>query len=105
MTKPSQTNEVRELRNLLAAVLDALTLPYDADDYQRRLTDRAGWAHTVVKAVVDSNREDIGWNADFLRSKLAAEQADAEAKTVRASVDAQFPVVAAFLATERGEDR
>ena len=74
----TQTTEARELRDLLAAVLDALTLPHDVDDYQQRLTNRAGWAHTVIKAVVDSDREDVGWNADFLRSKLTAEQADAE---------------------------
>jgi phosphoglycerate-specific signal transduction histidine kinase len=101
MTKPTQTSEARELRDLLAAVLDALTLPYDVDDYQQRLTNRAGWAHTVIKAVVDSDREDVGWNADFLRAKLAAEEADAEAKAVRRSVDRAFPAVAAFLADER----
>lgn len=78
MTQTTRTVEARALRDLLAAVLDALTLPYDVDDYEQRLTNRAGWAHTVIKAVVDSDREDVGWNADFLRAKLTAEKAGAE---------------------------
>lgn len=103
--QPTSNNEARDLRQLLAVVLDALTLDYAVDNYDERIRDRAGWAHTVIKAVVDSDREDVGWNADFLRSKLTAEQADAEAKAVRRSVDCAFPTVAAFLADERGEGR
>lgn len=69
--------EARELRDLLAAIREALGLPFDADGYDRRLISRAGWAQTVMAAVLDDPGEDIGWNADFLRSKLTAEQARA----------------------------
>ncbi|MFJ9376803.1 hypothetical protein [Streptomyces sp. NPDC101455] len=97
----SPATEVHDLRQLLAVVLEALTLPHNAANYERRLTDRAGWAQTVLTAVTNGKSTDVGWEADFLRSKLTAEQADAEAKAVRASVDRAFPVVAAFLADER----
>ncbi|WP_406457072.1 hypothetical protein OH768_24835 [Streptomyces sp. NBC_01622] len=97
--------EARELRRLLAVVLDAITLDYAAPDYERRLADRAGWAHTVLTAVTDGTSNDIGWEADFLRSKLTAEETEAADKAVRASVDRAFPTVAAFLADERGEGK
>ncbi|MEU8713598.1 hypothetical protein [Streptomyces sp. NPDC048663] len=103
MTTPTPSTENHDLRQLLAVVLDALTPPYETPDFPRRLEDRAGWAATTIKAALADNPADIGWNADFLRGRLAAEQADAEARAVRASVDAQFPVIAAFLAAERGE--
>ncbi|MGW7239714.1 hypothetical protein ACWGJB_30990 [Streptomyces sp. NPDC054813] len=105
MTKPTASSENHDLRQLLTVVLDALTPPYDAADYPRRLEDRAGWAATTIKAALAEDPADIGWNADFLRGRLAAEQADAEAKAVRASVDAQFPVIAAFLADDREAGR
>jgi hypothetical protein len=73
---PAAHPEARELRELLAAVREALTLPFDTDDYDRRLIARAGWAHTVMAAVLDDTTEDVGWNADFLRSKLTADSAD-----------------------------
>ncbi|MEV6546408.1 hypothetical protein [Streptomyces sp. NPDC051665] len=100
-TGTTTVGEARELRRLLAVVLDAITLDYAAPDYERRLADRAGWAHTVLTAVNNGTSNDIGWEADFLRSKLTAEQADADAKAVRRSVDRAFPTVAAFLADER----
>ncbi|MGX9887327.1 hypothetical protein [Streptomyces sp. NPDC002276] len=99
------SNEARDLRGLLAVVLDTLTLDYAVDNYDERIRDRAGWAHTVLTAVTDGTSTDIGWEADFLRSKLTAEQADAEAKAARRSIDRAFPDVAAFLADERGEGR
>lgn len=92
-----------ELRQLLAVVLDALTLPYDTPDYNARILERAGLARTVVQGALTEEPADIGWEADYLRRKLAAEQADAEKKAVCASVDRAFPVVARFLAEERGE--
>lgn len=117
MTQPTQTAEARDLRELLAVVLDALTLPYAVDNYDERIKDRAGWARTVLVAVTDGTSTDIGWEADFLRSKLAAEEAEAgdvvrdrlsptpEDEAVRRSVDHAFPVVARFLANERGEQQ
>jgi hypothetical protein len=103
---PSRSDE--PLRTLLSVVLEALTLPYDAPDYDRRLLERAATARVVIHAALDEGPADVAWNTDYLRSKLTAEQADAEREAVRRSVDAQFPVVAAFLErdrAERGEQR
>jgi len=72
--KPIQSAEVRDLRNLLAAVLDALTLDYAVDDYDQRIKDRAGIAKVVVRDVLDAPDRG-GWNADWLRSKLREEEA------------------------------
>jgi hypothetical protein len=101
MTKPAPAAENRDLRQLLAAVREAVALDCDTPDYDQRMSDRLILVRVVVGSVLDDPSEDPGWNADWLRSKLAAEQADAEAKAVRASVDRAFPVVAAFLAEER----
>ncbi|MFF1732037.1 hypothetical protein [Streptomyces sp. NPDC058247] len=68
------------IRELLDVVLDALTLPYDAPDYDRRILDRAATAHTVARATLDEDPADVGWNVDYLRQKLAAEQTAAEAR-------------------------
>ncbi len=99
VTNPSA--EARELRQLLAAVLDALTLDYGVDGYDERLKERAG----LAKVVIRDGLNEPAWNADWLHSKLRAEETDAEAKAVRRSVDRAFPTVAAFLADERGEGR
>lgn len=103
--KPATSTEVRDLRSLLTAVRDAVALDYDTPDYDKRMSDRLILVRAVVGSVVDDLSEDVGWNADWLRGKLAAEQADAAAKAVRTSVDNQFPAVAAFLADERGEGK
>ncbi|MBZ3907320.1 hypothetical protein [Streptomyces griseiscabiei] len=67
-----------DLRALLAVVLEALTLPYGADDYDRRILERAALTRTVVAAALAEAPADLAWNADYLSGKLAAEQADAE---------------------------
>ena len=100
-TVPATAGEARDLRELLAVVLDAITLDYAADNYEHRLIARTGWAHTVLTAVNDGTSTDIGWEADFLRSKLTAEETEAAKKAARRSVDRAFPVVAAFLVDER----
>lgn len=93
--------EARDLRHLLAVVLDALTLDFVVDNYDERLKERACLARVVIRDGLD----EPGWNADWLHSKLRAEEADADAKAVRHSVDRAFPTVAAFLNAERGEGR
>ncbi|MFJ2568159.1 hypothetical protein ACIO02_35440 [Streptomyces sp. NPDC087568] len=65
--------EVRDLRALLTVVLDALTLPHDVPDYEARILDRAAWARTM-RAALDEDPRDLGWNVDYLRAKLAAEE-------------------------------
>lgn len=94
-----------ELRQLLVVVLEALTLPYDTDGYDRRILERAALTRTVVGAALAEDPADLTWNTDYLRGKLRAEESDA---AVRRSVDEQFPAVARFLADERagrGEER
>jgi hypothetical protein len=75
--KPTPTSEARDLRALLAVVLDAITLPYDTPDYDERIKERAGLAKVVIRDGLDVP-DRIGWNADWLRSKLTAEQAEAD---------------------------
>jgi hypothetical protein len=101
--KPVASTEARDLRQLLEAVRGAVALDYDTPDYDKRMSDRLSLVRVVVSSVLDDTGEDIGWNADWLRSKLRAEETEAAEKAVRRSVDAQYPAIAAFLATERGE--
>lgn len=80
--KPTPTSEARDLRALLDVVLDALTLDYAADDYDERIKERAGLAQVVIRDGLNEP-DRIGWNTDWLRSKLTAEQADAEARAAK----------------------
>lgn len=101
--EPSDPGDARDLRQLLAAVLDALTLPHDTPGYGQRLAERAMWARIAINGALEENPADIGWEADFLRGRLRAEETGAADRAVRASVDRAFPIVAAFLAENRGE--
>ncbi|MEV0912686.1 hypothetical protein AB0I93_00040 [Streptomyces sp. NPDC049967] len=74
------------VRHLFAAVLEAITLPYGTPDYDRRILDRAGWAHAVATAALAEDPRDLAWNVDYLRAKLTAEKADAEKRAARGSV-------------------
>jgi hypothetical protein len=106
--KPTPAEEARALRRLLEAVLEAVTLSYDGLEHARRMETRADWVRATVKGALADDPADIGWNADFLRGRLAAEEAEAAERAVRRSVDRAFPTVAAFLATdhaEAGEDQ
>ncbi|WP_405671469.1 hypothetical protein [Streptomyces sp. NBC_01530] len=76
-THPITSSEARDLRTLLTAVLDALTLPFDAPDYDERINERTAIARVVARDGLDEGPDRIGWNADWLRSKLAAEQMEA----------------------------
>lgn len=78
MTGKPTSAEARDLRALLAAVRESVTLDYGIPDYERRLVARTMLARTVLDAVAKEPADEIGWNADWLRGKLAAEQADAE---------------------------
>ncbi|MFJ8599967.1 hypothetical protein ACIREM_14810 [Streptomyces shenzhenensis] len=64
--------EARDLRELLEAVHEALSVPgCDVDD--RRLVDRALWARTTIRGALDEDPADIGWNVGYLRRKMAEE--------------------------------
>ncbi|MEU9406224.1 hypothetical protein AB0E08_11025 [Streptomyces sp. NPDC048281] len=67
-----------DVRALLDAVVEAITLPYDAHDYERRLLERARIARSLVTAAFREDPTELGWNADYLRRRLAAEQAEAD---------------------------
>lgn len=75
-TTPSA--EARDLRQLLAVVLDALTVPNDADDYAQRIDARARIARSTIGEALAESPDQLGWNADFLRRRLATEQAAAD---------------------------
>jgi hypothetical protein len=64
------SDEVRDLRALLEAVCDALTVP-GRDPLDRRLVDRAMWARTTIRGALDEAPEDLAWNVGYLRRKLA----------------------------------
>lgn len=117
-----------ELRQLLAAVLEALDIPSpatigDGEVYDRILLNRVLDARVALDGVLRRG-DDPGWSADYLRARLAEKPAtgyraagtprqtdevvvdEGDEERVRRSVDAQFPAVAAFLAQERaGADR
>ncbi|MFJ6566446.1 hypothetical protein ACIQNU_03440 [Streptomyces sp. NPDC091292] len=67
--------EARDLRALLTAVLDAITLPRADPDYEQRLVDRADLAAVTGGAALDGALADIGWHADYLAGRLDAENA------------------------------
>ncbi|MEU3986251.1 hypothetical protein AB0F77_40395 [Streptomyces sp. NPDC026672] len=69
--------EARDLRALLEAVYEALTVP-DGDVYNRRIADRALWALTTIRGALDEAPEDLAWNVGYLRRKMAAEEAKAK---------------------------
>jgi hypothetical protein len=75
--KPTKPSEAAALRALLAAVLDALTVPYDAADYNQRILDRATYVRTTVGGVLTEADADVEWDTGYLRKQLAAEQAAA----------------------------
>jgi hypothetical protein len=102
-TPTPNPGDARDLRNLLEAVLEAVTLPHDTPEHARRMETRADWVRATVKGALEEDPAGIGWNADFLRGRLRAEETEAADRAARASVDRAFPTVAAFLATERAE--
>ncbi|MGW3632278.1 hypothetical protein ACWD7F_19295 [Streptomyces sp. NPDC005122] len=69
--------EVADLRALLEAVFEALTVPGD-DPTDSRLIDRAVWARLTVRGALDEEPDNVGWNAGYLRRKMAAEEAAAK---------------------------
>ncbi|MFG2637137.1 hypothetical protein ACGFX8_25300 [Streptomyces sp. NPDC048362] len=66
--------EARELRELLSVVVEALTLPHDLEDYDARLLRRASLAKVIAGEALVEKTESLGWNADYLRNKLRAEE-------------------------------
>lgn len=76
--KPTQPSEAADLRALLTVVLEALTLPYDAADYDQRILNRATHVRTAVGSVLAGADANVGWDTSYLRERLAAEQAAAE---------------------------
>jgi hypothetical protein len=66
--------EARDLRELLAAVVEALTLPHELEDYDARILRRASLARVVAREALAEKPDSVGWNADYLRVKLRAEE-------------------------------
>jgi hypothetical protein len=61
-------------RELLQAVLEALTLPFEVDDYDRRILERARIARVVVREALAEDPARLAENVDFLRRKLRDEE-------------------------------
>jgi hypothetical protein len=115
------------VRDLLAAIREALDVPLadrPADDVKRTelLTRRASDTRVIVELLLQhgdiehhtARLREWGaehpvtyptWQARIEQAAAEEEQLLAEEQAVRRSVDAQFPVVARFLAAERGEDQ
>lgn len=100
---PTPAEEARDLRQLLEAVLEAVTLPHDGLEHARRMETRADWVRATLKGALAEDPVNIGWSADYLRGKLRAEEAEAANRAARASVNRAFPAVAAFLSTEHAK--
>jgi hypothetical protein len=81
--KPTPSAEARDLRTLVEAVTEALTLPYDTPDYDQRIVERARIARIALRDVLDTDADRIGWNADWLRSRLTTEQTEAAERGAR----------------------
>jgi len=129
MQNRTQSGEARELRVLLAAVFEALNIPHpatvgDAETHNRIILDRVLDARVALEGVLRRG-DDPGWSAEYLRVRLTekpatgyraaslaerpgtnvpGDQAADEDERARRSVDAQFPVVARFLADDRASE-
>lgn len=67
----------RDVRSLLEAVLEAIDLPFaatttDNEKRARILDERARLAVIVARAALAEDPDSIAWNADYLRTHLAA---------------------------------
>ncbi|MFE7837471.1 hypothetical protein ACFU53_15960 [Streptomyces sp. NPDC057474] len=72
-------DEARDLRQLLAAVLEALDIPApatvgDTDAHHTLLADRAMDAVVALQCVLQRG-DCAGWSADYLRARLAEKPA------------------------------
>ncbi|MFJ8603411.1 hypothetical protein ACIREM_32835 [Streptomyces shenzhenensis] len=78
MTKtPTPSTEARDLRALLETVVQALTLPYDLDDYDARILRRADLVRVLVREALAEQPGNLGWNLVYLRNQLNAEHVEA----------------------------
>ncbi|MGC5007461.1 hypothetical protein [Streptomyces sp. DT203] len=62
-------------RTLLAAVLEAIAIPYpatvgDSETYGRILADRVMHARVTLEDALRRD-DDLGWSTDYLRARLA----------------------------------
>lgn len=75
MQNRTESADARELRVLLAAVLEAIGIPYpatvgDAETYDRILKERVMDARVALDGVLRRGDEP-GWSAEYLRIRLA----------------------------------
>ncbi|MGW0942926.1 hypothetical protein ACWD4O_10290 [Streptomyces sp. NPDC002623] len=77
MTNKPSANETAALLALLAAVQDALTLPYDTPDYEQRLSSRARPVRVVLAEAQSPTGATALFNTAYLRTQIAEEEAQA----------------------------
>lgn len=73
--QPTRPGDAHDLRALLEAVLAVLAVPYTAADYDAQIHSRTYLIRATLEGALAEDPDGIGWNADYLRSKVAAEQA------------------------------
>jgi hypothetical protein len=74
-TVPTPVRTDEPLRDLLAAVLEALDLPYaatvgDEDAYRQALEERAMHAKIALRSVLDGHPLDVEFTTSYLRERL-----------------------------------
>lgn len=74
MTAPGKASD--DVRDLLAAVLDALDIPHpatvgDTETHDRILNDRAMHAAIALRSALEDHPLGIEWTTQYLRERLA----------------------------------
>ncbi|MET8982115.1 hypothetical protein ABZX85_41685 [Streptomyces sp. NPDC004539] len=70
-------DQAADLRALLEGVRDALTLPFDVPDHDRRMLDRAALVRVLLNSALDEHLADIGWDTGCLKRGVLQEEQDA----------------------------
>ncbi|MFJ4924051.1 hypothetical protein [Streptomyces sp. NPDC088736] len=92
------------VRALLGVVLEALAVPNDTYDHDRRVLERARIARILADEALSSDTDSDGfaWNLAYLRTRLAAEQAAANARAALVCDNCHQPFRPAGSPTDYG---
>jgi hypothetical protein len=76
-SKPDTTSEAAALRQFLAVVVEAVTLNYGADEYDRRLLNRTAHVRALASTALTGPADRLAWCINYLREQLDLEDAEA----------------------------